>query len=327
MTKHLFLDANIYLSFYLFGKDDLEEMAKVVKLVRDEEITLHTNSHLAKEVARNRENKIAEGFSTIKSASFSREYPHYFGDYAELASLRAKLKEVSQLHSALIERATSDIEKKTLKADKLISDLLKLGTSAIIDPLAVGEANLRCDLGDPPGKKGSIGDAIHWQSLLSSKAVSIDIVSLDADFSSPLDSKRINAVLSEEWKSKKCGNAVLFRSLADYFKDRFPTVTLSSEFEKDSLVNRLNQSGNFVETHEVIGQLAKFTVFTKTQTRGLFSALLNNSQVGWIATDEDVKSFFLTLKDQASHLSSKDTAAAAKLLEVKEDYFDEIPFF
>ena len=202
MTKHLFLDANIYLSFYLFGKDDLEEMMKVVKLVRDEEITLHTNSHLSKEIARNREVKIAEGFTAIKATNFAREYPHYFGDYAELQNLRAKLKEVSQLHSALIERARSDIEKKTLKADRLIAGLLKLGTSNEISPASVERAILRSELGDPPGKKGSIGDAIHWQSLLSSDALSIDIVSLDADFASALDSNKISAFLHEEWKSK-----------------------------------------------------------------------------------------------------------------------------
>lgn len=326
MTRHLFLDANIYLSFYLFGKDDLEEMAKVVKLVRDEEITLHTNSYLAKEIARNRESKISEGFTAIKATNFGREYPHYFGDYAELESLRSKLKEVSQLHSALIDRARGDIENRTLRADKLIAGLLKLGTGVEIGSDLVEHAALRCELGDPPGKKGSIGDAIHWQSLLSSKAVSIDIVSLDSDFSSALDSKKISAFLNDEWRAKKHGSAVLFRSLSDYFKDRFPTVTLSSEFEKDSLVKRLNQSGNFAETHELIAQLSKFTVFTKTQTRGLFAALLENSQVGWIATDEDVKAFFLNLKDQAWHLPPKELAAAAELLEVKEDYFSEIPF-
>jgi hypothetical protein len=326
MARHLFLDANIYLSFYLFGKDDLEEMAKVVKLVGDEEITLHTNSHLASEIARNRESKIAEGFTAVKSINFSREYPHYFGDYEELEKLRTKLKEVSLLHAEIIERARSDIAKKTLRADKLINGLLKLGTCVQIDAASVERAILRCDLGDPPGKKGSLGDAIHWQSLLTSNAFSIDIVSLDADFSSALEPKRINAFLHEEWKSKKHGSVVLFRSLSDYFESRFPTVTLSTEFEKDSLVKRLNQSSNFAETHEVIAQLSKFTVFTKAQTRGLFTALLENTQVGWIATDEDVKSFFMTLKDQTSHLTTKVTSTAAELLEVKDDYFSELQF-
>jgi len=302
-------------------------MEKVVKLVGDEDITLHTNSHLAKEIARNREVKIAEGLTSIKATNYGREFPHYFGDYPELESLRSKLKEVSKIHFALIESAQRDIRNKTLKADKLIDGLLKLGTNHKVDPVSVEKATLRSELGDPPGKKGSIGDAIHWQSLLSSNAVSIDIVSLDADFSSALDSNKISAFLYDEWKSKnKFGEVVLFRSLADYFKSRFPTVTFSSEFEKDSLVKRLNQSNNFAETHDLIAQLAKFPVFTKTQVRGLFSALIENSQVGWIATDEDVKSFFLTLKDQTSHLSSKETTEAAKLLEVNEDYFDEIPF-
>ena len=35
MTHNLFLDANVYLSFYLFGKDDLIQMDKLVKLIDD----------------------------------------------------------------------------------------------------------------------------------------------------------------------------------------------------------------------------------------------------------------------------------------------------
>ena len=38
----LFLDANVFLSFYHFGKDDLETMHKAVKLIEDKEIRLFT---------------------------------------------------------------------------------------------------------------------------------------------------------------------------------------------------------------------------------------------------------------------------------------------
>ncbi|MCB6178477.1 PIN domain-containing protein [Rhodobacter sp. Har01] len=326
MSHALFLDANVFLSFYAFGKDDLEEMAKVVKLIGDEEITLHTNTHLESEIRRNREGKIGEAFSSIKSLSFSREYPHYFNDYPELGQIRTKLKEVSLLHSKLVDQARKDIESRSLRADHLIEGLLKLGTRDDVSNLEVEAALRRCDLGEPPGKKGSIGDAIHWLSLLKKPVHAISIVSLDSDFSNPLDPLKINPFLGDEWKRvKKFGQPHLYRSLSDYFKAQFPKITLSDEFEKDELVKKLVQSANFSETHQIIERLTPFSSFTKAQVRGLFNALLQNTQVGWIATDPDVKDFYLTLRGQAVHLDGRELRAASELLEVHEDYFD-IPF-
>jgi hypothetical protein len=80
MTHNLFLDANVYLSFYLFGKDDLIQMDKLVKLIDDEEITLYVSTQLRHEISRNREAKIAEGFSTLKKHKFGREFPNYCSD-------------------------------------------------------------------------------------------------------------------------------------------------------------------------------------------------------------------------------------------------------
>lgn len=322
MARNLFLDANVYLSFYLFGKDDLEEMAKVVKLIGDEEITLHTNSHLRSEIMRNRETKIAEGLSSLKSISFSREYPHFFGDFAELAEIRSKLKEVSKLHSTLVDKARLEIDSRTLRADKLIDGLLSLGTNNIISEADVHKAGFRCELGEPPGKRGSIGDAIHWQSLLEKNLYYVDFVTLDGDFSSPLDPSVTHPYLNQEWKTAHGGAVNLFRSLSDYFKVSFPSVVLSDEFEKDSLISRLQLSGSFSETHAIIAELASFISFTKAQIRGLFAALLENTQVGWIATDDDVKSFFLRFKAQAWHLKTQETNAACELFELPSDYFD-----
>jgi hypothetical protein len=45
-VEHLFLDANILLDFYRFGEDDISEIGKLVVLIRDKEITLHSNDHL-----------------------------------------------------------------------------------------------------------------------------------------------------------------------------------------------------------------------------------------------------------------------------------------
>ncbi len=227
MSRHLFLDANIYLSFYLYGKDDLEQMEKVIKLIDDEEIILHTNQQLKEEVLRNRSAKIAEGLNPARSQNFFREFPSYFKDYAEFASLKEKLKEVSQIHSELLKRVSSDVKENRLRADLLIQSLFSKGTNEYLSEVILNQAVQRCDRGNPPGKRGSIGDAVHWEFLLASKAWRIDIVSIDADFSSALEPDTLDEFLAAEWQGEGNLSAIrgakLFRSLADYFKANFPT--------------------------------------------------------------------------------------------------------
>lgn len=320
--SYLFLDANVYLSFYLFGNDDLEEMEKAVKLIKDEEITLYSNPQLKREIARNRSGKIAQGMADVRKRSVGKEYPIYFKDYPEYEALRDAEKELAKAHKSLLAKAQKDISDGTLKADVLIHDLLELATELPEDDNLISKADLRCRLGNPPGKHGSIGDAMHWISLLDSPAWKIDIVSLDGDFASSLDPNSIHPFLGDEWKEGQVvGTAALFRSLKDYFKQRFPKISLSAEFEKDSLVQRLVESSNFQETHATIEELSKHSGYTKRQTRNLILALIENSQVGWIATDTDLLEFYTTLENDCWHIDEDILTEAAKLLGLKFDFF------
>jgi hypothetical protein len=119
-------------------------------------------------------------------------------------------------------------------------------------------------------------------------------VTLDGDFSSPLNSEAILDFLDEEWKERKSiGQVHLFRSISGFFKDQSLDIELSIEQANDELVQRLKASDNFEETHEIISKLSAYDNFTLKQKRGLFWALVHNSQVGWIAEDDDVKEFFV----------------------------------
>jgi hypothetical protein len=323
MTHNLFLDANVYLSFYLFGKDDLIQMDKLVKLIDDEEITLYVSTQLRHEISRNREAKIAEGFSTLKKHKFGREFPNYCSDYEELADLREGLKTVGKQLNALVEKVEADIESKSLRADKLITSLLDAGTEMDVNSDILDFARARTERGDPPWKKGSMGDALHWECLLVNVPYrSLYIVTLDGDFSSPLNSEAILDFLDEEWKERKSiGRVHLFRSISGFFKDQSLDIELSIEQAKDELVQRLKASDNFEETHEIISKLSAYDNFTLKQKRGLFWALVHNSQVGWIAEDDDVKEFFVNFGHGAWNVDYGILTQAAELIGIDIDIF------
>lgn len=54
MAKTLFLDANIFLDFYRFSKDDIDEMSKLITLVDQGEIIILANKQLSDEIAGNK---------------------------------------------------------------------------------------------------------------------------------------------------------------------------------------------------------------------------------------------------------------------------------
>jgi hypothetical protein len=136
----------------------------------------------------------------------------------------------------------------------------------------------------------------------------------------------IDGYLEEEWIASGFLRSVrLFPSLSGFFKERFPAIELSVEFEKDELVGRLKGSPNFAETHEIINKLTGFEGLTRGQIRGVFEALTTNSQVGWIATDADVKEFYVRFEDNAWFLNTSIRERAEELLEVESGFFG-LPF-
>lgn len=325
----LFLDANIFLDFYRFGGDDIQEMGKLVSLIRDKEIEVLKNNYLSDEVARMREATLANSFAELKSTKYNVKAPNYCERMSEYSELKTLLKEINKVHAKLLSETESKIAKKALPADKLIHEIMEKATEIQITDEVLAKARGRRDLNNPPGKKGEIGDAVHWEALLSDKRVKrLDIVSNDGDFESELEPGKIKAFLEDEWKKRKPGAVArveLFKSLTDYFKTRYPQIKLTDEVEKRNLVQRLMASPNFATTHSVISELSRYSYFTQGQVAQMFEALIENNQVAWIAEDEDVRGFYLGLRDFAWYVPDEFHERAAELLGVDaSDFF--LPF-
>lgn len=324
----LFLDANILLDFYRFGDDDISEVGKIVELIKGQEIVLFTNSQLESEIERNREKVLSESFSALKANKFSVRAPNYCASFPEYAELREALKVAGERHAALVAALENRVKQRQLPADTLIKTLLANAKVMPIDSTVVGKAKLRVDLGNPPGKKGSLGDAVHWECLLANASgYSFDLVSRDGDFASDLDSGKIKSMLQAEWSSRfgKHSSISLFPSLGAYLRTRFHQIKLSDEAAKNELIERLEIAPNFSTTHNIISELSGFSFFTSSQVIRLFEILVNNSQVGWIATDADIFDFYSKLQNKSYVVPENIQDQAAKLLEVDAtDFF--LPF-
>lgn len=305
---NLFIDTNILLNFFHFSKDSLEELEKVFVLQTYGKINLLLTEQVELEFLRNRETKIADALKKFLDEKPNSGIPNVARGYPESDQLMEALKKVNSSREQLMVKVRNDISNKSLYADKLIKEIFANSTRIKLTEDIFTAAKRRVDLRSPPGKNDSLGDAINWESLLATvpEGRNIFIISEDGDFSSPLDTEQLSDFLTEEWATKKKSAAVLFKRLSQFLSLMFPDAKVAAELEKDILISELANSDSFATTHQTITALNKFTSFSPKQASEIADAYITNSQVGWIASDEDVCAF--GKKIQEAHCTTLDPA-------------------
>ena len=297
----LFIDANIFLSFYRFSSDDLEQLQKLAVLVKTGRISLLLPEQVVEEFLRNREATIAEALIGLRRHSLGFEYPRLAMEYREYAQLRELEVEYKRAHTALIQLIADDAAGRRLKADSTVRSLFDAATQIAITSDVLDRAELRSAKGNPPGKKGSIGDAINWEVLLeSAESGELHFVSADTDYVSPLNETELNGFLMAEWKNAKGSAIVFYRSLTGFLRAQFPDIQLSTESEVERVlaIKDLVETRSFQQTHKAIQLLATFKYFSTSELNQIAKAAITNDQIERILSDRDVFDFLTSLVAQ-----------------------------
>lgn len=293
---NVFIDTNIYLTFYHFTDDDLEQLEKLSTAIEQGEILLFLPEQVDSEFRRNRESKIADALKKLSEQKTPNQFPQICVGYPEYKKLWASINEFEKSKAELILKLKSDIKAKNLSADKVITDLFERAIYVPATEEIVNKAKARFDKGDSPGKNSSYGDSINWESLLSSIPQSEDLhlIARDKDYISQIDETQLSDFLSEEWKTKKSAQVYFYTNLAQFVSKYFPKIKLISEIKKSKelAISDFTNSPSFASTHRAIEKLSKFKTFTNQELDELISAFDTNSQVSSIASDDDVQSFF-----------------------------------
>jgi predicted nucleic acid-binding protein len=326
---NLFIDTNVFLSFYHLTNEDLEELKKLVALIEKKEILLFLPDHVKKEFTRNRAGKILDAVRKLQEAKFNLSFPVFAKEYKGYGELRDLMKKADTLHAALIKEIMSDAELEQLNADSVVSTLFSKAKKIEVTDVHYLKAIKRVRLGHPPGKEGSIGDAVNWECLLSTapKQEDIFIVSGDRDFRSPLHEDQINEYLGDEWWQEKAAFVHFYPKISNFFKEKYPNIKIASEVESDLLIQRLAASGSFASTHVHIAGLAACSQFSPAQVEQLIEIVKLNNQVGLIIGDADVHAFYAGLLDKYGKVINPDAAAElASKLKSEESTNDDTPF-
>ena len=294
---NLSLDANVYLKFYYLSSDDLNELEKLLLLVQTSkaEIRLFLPEQTQQEFLRNREKVLSNALKRFKENKLNNEFPQICQQYPEYMGMRAAITEYDKKKAALTKKLDEDISQQILKADILIKKLFARAELIKTTPELIILARNRFDFGNPPGKDGSYGDALNWESLLKEVPHSepLYFISGDKDFYSALDENKINGFLNEEWKTQKESELYSYMRMAEFFSEKFPHIKIATEYEREQVAKELGKCSSFSAVHITLNKLSQFDSFADSEMDDIVKAFLYNDQVSMISTDSDVKRFII----------------------------------
>ena len=224
-------------------------------------------------------------------------------DYPQIADYLKAEKKLVKARDEAVQRAKKEAESGRLGADALFRQLVAVGRVRKMRREDFAAATRRMRRGNPPGKENSLGDRINWEILLRTvdDGTDLHIVSRDGDFASPLNSALANGFLVGEWKQRKQASLFIHTELKPCLAKHFPNIKFAVDVEKRAAIDRLKDSASFAATHSAIAALEPFAdVLTTDEIEELLEVAQKNSQIAWIASDEDVKQFYQPLL-QAQH--------------------------
>jgi hypothetical protein len=244
---HLFIDTNRYLALYGFPRNKLKEIGKLIELIKEKKILLYVPEQVENEVTRKREEYLIGISKRIEKLNLSTKEENL----SLIPECEDQLKRIQELHQknqteikSLIESMkiefNNKIKKKTFQVDGFINTLFSLAIRIPYEAEIINKAYIRYDLGNPPGKNGSYGDAVIWESLLKAfpNKENLFFVGFDNDFNSKLNDKEFSPFLLAEWRSKKKSDIRPFKNLGDFVKDQIPEIKKSDEIlEKENQIN------------------------------------------------------------------------------------------
>jgi hypothetical protein len=306
MSLQLFVDTNVYLSFYHYTSDELDEIRKLIVLVKRKTINLYITQQVIDEWKRNRETKLKDALKNIREQFKFGGYPSFCKEFSGFDELRTTITKFQTLHKDLLDDIDNKISCKTLEADSVLKDLFKVAETLPVDDEILIKAQRRMLVGNPPGKKSSHGDAINWEIILKHAELFSDlhIISVDGDYYSGFGVAKINPFLEEEFEILTVGEIKCYKSLGKFFMENFPDIKLADENEKEQLIQNLANSSSFRSSRLNLHRLSEIDSFSEHQVERILRACFENSQILWILTDVDIKeavwSFFSDYRENLS---------------------------
>ena len=290
---HVFIDTNIFLRFFQYSKDDLGKLKDVFAHHEQGSARVHLTQQVRDEFSRNREAKISDSLKRFERQGSVLQLPNFMRPYSEFDEIVKLSRDLQEKIKSIEALTKSDIRDHKLLADNVIGEIFDATQAVQIDSETLTQASSRVAIGNPPGKPGSLGDAINWLLLLKHVPDQSDlhIVSEDGDFYSVLYEDAPHPFLYSEWQCRKSSKLYVYRTLTKFMNERFDGIAFSFDSKKEELIGRLRKSGSFAATHSLIAELEAYIYFSIDEVIMILQAAIDNGQFGHVVADWDVADF------------------------------------
>ncbi len=293
----IFIDTNILLSFYQLSRNDLEQLRKLVPLLRLGKNQLILTDQVVDEFYRNRERVISQTLAELRKGWGLVELPSICRQFPECEALEASVREASKHRNQLLNKLSDAIQENSLTADLIIQEVFARGTACQANPEISEKAYERMLRGSPPGKGKSLGDAINWESLLIfvPEGEDLHLVSADIDYASDLDRSRLSQFLEREWRQRQSGQIHYYRCLTSFFEENFSHIKLADQLHRELLISNLLNAPSFAISRSILRELAGIPDFSSQELNAIVTAAITNNQIYWIASDSDIRGYLTTI--------------------------------
>lgn len=292
--KSVFIDTNVYLRIFGKTSDTLNEIEVLLELVKSDDLNLFTTEQVQEEYFRNVEAEIDQAVRLVGAVPEKVELPRITQEFTQANDILGLVSDMRTKKKELLEAVRSAIENDELRTDAFVNKLFKNSTSVNRSEKVIEAARLRSDLGNPPGKIDSLGDQINWESLLHEvEDGDLILISTDGDFSYKHHPDKPRKFLATEWAAHKGGELKLYNDLKTFLTSEFPDATDAKRVAIETTLKRFERSKSFLRTHAQIAILREHQKdLTWDDAYRAFRAFIDNSQVKWLAFDEDVQDFY-----------------------------------
>ena len=228
--KHIFVDANIYLSFFDSNKPELKKLLNSLLEIRN---NLFISSQIVHEVNRNKldvaQRSLMNHFNNLANIK-----PINLPEHLEVKStnlkkwntqsneINKKQKELQKNLEELIHKTLEEIMRSDDKVSQTFSILFGDALEASEEEMQA--ARHRKEIGNPPGKPNdALGDQVSWELFKkhSINSAKIWIITKDSDYYTAFKNRiYLNPLLYNELISvnSNCPSIFCFKSLAEGLK-------------------------------------------------------------------------------------------------------------
>ncbi|MBI4782502.1 MAG: DUF4935 domain-containing protein [Oscillatoriophycideae cyanobacterium NC_groundwater_1537_Pr4_S-0.65um_50_18] len=203
--KKVFIDANVYLSFFDSNKPGLKKLLDSLMEIKD---SLFIGSQIVNEVNRNKldvaQRSLLNHFKDLSNIKKINLPEHLELKSANLQNWNSQSKEIHEKQKTL-QKELEELIHKTLKeimcsGDKVSQTFHLLFKGALeASEQEIQAARYRREIGNPPGKPNDpLGDQVSWEQFLncSSSSDNIWIITKDLDYYTAFKDRRyLNAFL------------------------------------------------------------------------------------------------------------------------------------